>query len=162
MLKILLLISFLSVHAKAEDWWSRSIVYEIFVRSFQDSDGDGVGDLKGITNRLDYLNSGVANDTGSLGVTAIWLTPIFSSPSYHGYDATDYYSINPAYGNMDDFRELIYESHKRGIKVILDLAVNHTSSKNPWFQAAMKLPQDEKVSSLHDWYVWRNDDPHWK
>jgi glycosidase len=108
------------------------VIYEIFPRSFQDSDGDGVGDLQGVISRLDYLNDGTAN---SLGVDAIWLTPIFPSPSYHGYDITDYDSVRPEYGDLPALKKLIAEAHRRGIRVLLDVAVNHTSMNHPWFNA---------------------------
>ena len=122
-------------------WWNRATFYEIFVRSFQDSDGDGHGDLRGITQRLNYLQS--------LGIQGIWLTPIFPSRSYHGYDATDYYTVDPQYGRLEDFNNLVKEAHTRGIRVILDIAVNHTSDSHPWF------------SQLHDWYVWREKPQPW-
>ena len=128
-------------------WWKDSVFYEIFVRSFQDSNGDGIGDLKGITKRLDYL--------AGLGIDGLWLTPVFLSNSYHGYDAIDYHSIDPAYGSDADFRELITEAHNRGIKVILDLALNHTSNKHPWFQKAL---QDEN-SSEHARYIFKPEIP---
>lgn len=130
-------------------WWNDHVFYEIFVRSFQDSNGDGNGDLKGLISRLDYLNDGKPDTSGDLGVTGIWLMPIMPSPSYHGYDVTDYKAINPEYGTMDEFKQLVGEAHKRGIKVIIDLVLNHTSSQHPWFIEA----QDPK-SPKHDWYVW--------
>lgn len=122
-------------------WWNDAVFYEIFVRSFYDSNGDGIGDFNGITAKLDYLND--------LGVNALWLMPINPSPSYHGYDVTNYYDVNPEYGTMDDFKHLLSEAHKRGIRVTIDWVLNHTSSQNPWFQQA----QDPK-SPYHDWYVW--------
>ncbi len=117
------------------------VYYEIFVRSWYDTNGDGIGDLDGVTAKLDYLKS--------LGVSGIWLMPINPSPSYHGYDVTDYYGIDPHYGSMADFERLLAEAHKRGIKVILDLVINHTSNRHPWFVAAQR-PQDPH----HDWYSW--------
>jgi len=144
----------------AEPWWNSTTFYEIFSRSFQDSNGDGVGDLRGITSRLDYLNNGEADDVAhpkSLGVKGIWLTPIFQSPSYHGYDATDYKAIDSDYGTMEDFETLIRESHRRGIKVILDIAVNHTSSEHPWFKEA----KVSKKAKYRDWYVWRDKPATW-
>jgi len=111
--------------------------YEIFVRSFYDSNGDKIGDIKGITEKLDYLNDGKkAGD--DLGITGIYLMPIMPSPSYHKYDVTDYYAIDPEYGTMADFEEFIAESHKRGISVIADLVLNHTSAQHPWFISAKK------------------------
>ena len=92
-------------------WWTNSTFYEIFVRSFYDSNGDGIGDINGIIQKLDYLNDGNPATTSDLGVTGIWLMPIFPSPSYHGYDVTDYYGINPQYGTMADFKMLISEAH---------------------------------------------------
>lgn len=117
------------------------VYYEIFVRSWYDTNGDGIGDLNGVTAKLDYLKS--------LGVSGIWLMPINPSPSYHGYDITDYYAIDPQYGTLADFHHLLAEAHKRGIKVIMDLVINHTSNLHPWFIAA-KNPKDPH----HDWYSW--------
>ena len=107
-----------------------TVYYEIFVRSFYDSDGDGIGDFKGLTEKLDYLNDGNPDTHDDLGIGGIWLMPINPSPSYHGYDVTNYREINPDYGTMEDFQEFIHEAHKRGIKVIMDLVVNHTSNKS--------------------------------
>ncbi|MBD2751651.1 alpha-amylase family glycosyl hydrolase [Spirosoma validum] len=104
--------------------------YEIFVRSFADSNGDGIGDLNGVTNNLDYLKE--------LGVSAIWLMPISPSPTYHKYDVTDYYGIDPEYGTLADFRRLIHEAHQRGIAIIIDLILHHTSIQHPWFREAAK------------------------
>ena len=127
-------------------WWNEAVFYEIFVRSFRDSDGDGVGDFNGITEKLDYLQE--------LGIRGIWLMPINPSPSYHGYDVTDYYAVNPDYGTMDDFKHLLEEAHSRDIRVIIDLVLNHTSSRHPWFEEASR-----PGSGYHDWYVWREEDP---
>lgn len=124
---------------------STGVYYEIFVRSFSDSNGDGIGDLQGVTNKLDYLKD--------LGIKGIWLMPIQPSPSYHGYDVTDYYNVNPQYGTMDDMRKLLDEAHKRGIKVIMDQVFNHTSSKHPWFTDSAK----GKDSKYRDWYIWAED-----
>ncbi len=129
------------------NWWSNAVFYEIFVRSFNDSDGDGIGDFNGVTQKLDYLQE--------LGVTAIWLMPIFPSPSYHGYDVTDYYDVNPQYGTMEDFKTLVEEAHKRDIRIIIDLVINHTSDKHPWFKEAKKDPN----SPYRDWYIWSETDP---
>ena len=98
-------------------WWNDEVFYEIFVRSFQDSDGDGIGDIQGIINKLDYLNDGDPNTTSDLGITGLWLMPIFPSPSYHGYDVTNYRDINPDYGTLDDFRRLLTEAHARGERI---------------------------------------------
>lgn len=116
--------------------------YEIFVRAFADSNNDGIGDLNGVTANLDYLKD--------LGISAIWLMPINPSPSYHKYDVVDYYSIDPEYGTLDDFRRLVTEAHQRGIKVIMDFVINHTSRQHPWFMEACKGPQNP----YWDWYVW--------
>ena len=117
------------------------VYYEIFVRSFADSNGDGIGDLNGITARLDYLKW--------LGVSGIWLTPIYPSPTYHGYDVTNYFAINPQFGTMADFQRLLREAHTRGIKVLVDMVLNHTSDRNPWFEQAL-----DPKSPYHDWYTW--------
>ena len=138
-------------------WPNGSVFYEVFVRSFQDSNGDGKGDLAGLTSRLDYLNDGNPETTTDLGVDAIWLMPIFASPSYHGYDTTNYESINPDYGTAADFDALIAGAHRRGIKVILDLVLNHTGSGHSWF-----VDSASGASSAHrDWYVWSATDPGW-
>jgi len=132
-------------------WWNDSIFYEIFVRSFYDSSGDGSGDLNGLIAKLDYLQS--------LGVTGLWLMPIHPSPSYHGYDVTDYYSINPDYGTLGDFKRLLTEAKKRNIRIIIDFVLNHTSNEHPWFIAS----QDPQ-SPYRNWYVWSETDPgqaHW-
>jgi glycosidase len=134
------------------------VFYEIFVRSFADSDGDGIGDLKGLTAKLDYINDGRPETTQDLGATALWLMPIFASPSYHGYDITDYRQIDPLYGTMDDFRQFLQAAHRRGIKVILDLVVNHTSNQHPWFKQSASSPR----SPYRNWYVWRDNNPGWK
>lgn len=109
------------------------VFYQIFVGSFSDSDGDGTGDIRGIINRFDYLNDGDDNSGLSLGIEGIWLTPIFKSPSYHKYDITDYYEIDPAFGTMEDLKELIELCHSRNVQIILDLPINHTSTSNRWY-----------------------------
>ena len=124
------------------------IYYEIFVRSFQDTDGDGVGDLRGVVERLDYLQD--------LGVTGLWLTPIHPSPSYHGYDVTDYYDINPDYGTLEDFDALVVEAEARDMDIILDLVVNHSSSQHPWFLDATS------GGNFRDYYSWLEEDPGWR
>lgn len=129
------------------------VFYEIFVRSFADSNGDGIGDLNGISGKLDYLNDGVPGKGRDLGVDGIWLMPINPSPSYHGYDVTDYENVNPDYGTLDDLRRLTSEAHKRGIKVIMDLVLNHTSSRHPWFIDSAA----GKSSKYRNWYVWAED-----
>lgn len=128
--------------AESANWWNEAVFYEIFVRSFYDSDGNGIGDFNGIIQKLDYLET--------LGITAIWLMPIHPSPSYHGYDVTDYYAVNPEYGTMDDFKNLLAEAHKHDIRIIIDLVLNHTSSQHPWFVEANSDP----ASKYHDYYVW--------
>lgn len=140
-------------------WWKTAVFYEIFVRSFYDSDGDGIGDFNGITDKLDYLNDGDPETHGDLGITAIWLMPINPSPSYHGYDVVNYYNINPDYGNMKDFKRLLEEAHKRGIRIIIDLVLNHTSSDHPFFTNA----SSDENNQYHDWYVWsaENGGNHW-
>ncbi len=138
-------------------WWRDQVFYEVFVRSFADSDGDGVGDLRGLTQRLDYLNDGDPSTHGDLGVDAVWLMPIFPSPSYHGYDVTDYRSVNPRYGSLDDFDAFVRAAHQRGIRVILDMVLNHSSSSHPWFVDSRSGPGAAK----RDWYLWRTTDPGW-
>ncbi len=133
-------------------WWNDAVFYEIFVRSFYDSDGDGIGDFNGITEKLDYLNDGDPNTSTDLGVTGLWLMPIHPSPSYHGYDVTDYYAVNPEYGTMDDFKHLLEEAHKRGIRVTIDWVLNHTSSQNEWF-----IQAKDPASPYRDWYRWTNE-----
>ncbi len=130
-------------------WWNDVVFYEIFVRSFYDSDGDGVGDLPGLIEKLDYLNDGDPTTTDDLGVTGLWLMPIHQSPSYHGYDVVDYYQVDDEYGANEDFLRLMEEAHARGIYVIIDLVMNHTSAQHPWFLASQD-PDSEK----RDWYLW--------
>lgn len=130
-------------------WWNDRVFYEVFVRSFQDSNGDGIGDLQGLIDRLDYLNDGDPKTTNDLGVTGIWLMPVNQSPSYHGYDVTDYRTIEEDYGTNEDFKVLVEEAHKRGIAVIMDMVMNHTSNQHPWFlQAAYPGTPTE------NWYIW--------
>lgn len=121
------------------------VYYEIFVRSFNDSDGDGIGDLKGVTQKLDYLKD--------LGVQGLWLMPICASPSYHGYDVSDYYSINSDYGTMEDLQNLIKEAHKIGINVTMDLVLNHTSTQNKWFIDAAT----DANSKYRNYYIWSDE-----
>jgi alpha-amylase len=137
----------------AVDEQPSTVFYEVFVRSFSDSDGDGIGDLRGLTEKLDYLNDGNPDTTDDLGIGGIWLMPVNPSPSYHGYDVTDYRSINPDYGTLQDMQQLVKEAHKRGIKVIMDLVVNHTSKEHPWFVESAK----KKDSKFRDFYVWAED-----
>jgi alpha-amylase len=139
------------------EWARGAVFYEVFVRSFADSDGDGVGDLAGLTARLDHLNDGDPTGGNDLGVDALWLMPVFESPSYHGYDVVDYDSIDGEYGSEEDFDRFLAEAHRRGMRVILDLVVNHTGRDHPWFVEAAASP----ASPRRDWYVWRQDDPGW-
>src|SRR5579883_2740689 len=129
-------------------WLKRSVGYEIFVRSFADSNGDGQGDLDGIAGRLDTLRE--------LGVDLLWLTPIHPSPSYHGYDVTDYLQVHPDFGTLASFDHLVAEAQRRGMRVVLDLVINHTSSRHPWFQAALSDPGESGR------YLFRGDDPGWQ
>jgi alpha-amylase len=135
-------------------WWDDSTFYEIFVRSFFDSNGDGIGDLQGIIQKLDYLNDGNPATHTDLGITGIWLMPIFPSPSYHGYDVTDYMAVNPDYGTLDDLKQLLQEAHKRGIRIILDMPLNHASTANAWFQKSL-----DPNSNYRNWYIWSDTDP---
>lgn len=126
--------------------WPNGVIYEIFVQSFVDSNGDGIGDINGMTSKLDYLQD--------LGIKGIWLMPMSPSPSYHKYDVTDYYGIHPDYGTMDDFKHFVEEAHKRDLKIVIDFVVNHTSEEHPWFLDAIK----SKDSQYRDYYVWANID----
>ena len=131
------------------------VFYEIFVGSFSDSDGDGTGDLRGIIDRMDYLNDGDDASGLSLGVEGIWLSPIFTSPSYHKYDVDDYYEIDPAFGTMEDLKELIDLCHQRNVKVILDLVINHTGPNNEWFKSFCKAHVEGDASNeYYDFYSW--------
>lgn len=129
---------------KYAEWARTSVFYEIFVRSFYDTDGNGIGDFKGIAEKTDYLKK--------LGIGAVWLMPINASPSYHGYDVEDYYSVNSEYGTMKDFENMVAELHKNGIRVIIDLVVNHTSSKNKWFAEASKSEENK----YRNYYIWED------
>lgn len=134
--------------AKAEPWWTHAVIYEIYPRSFQDSNGDGIGDLKGVTSRLDYLKG--------LGVDAIWLTPFFPSPNADfGYDVADYTNVAPEYGTMADWDELTREARKRGIRVLVDFVLNHTSDQHAWF----KESRSSRTNPKRDWYVWHDPAP---
>lgn len=137
-------------------WWNDAVFYEIFVRSFYDSDGDGIGDFQGIIEKLDYLNDGDPETDSDLGITGIWLMPMMQSPSYHGYDVTNYYATEPDYGTMADFEALLDAAHERGIKIIIDFVMNHTSSQHAWFTQSANSQND-----FRDWYVWSNNNPGW-
>jgi glycosidase len=136
--------------AAADDWRRGAVCYEIFVRSFSDSDGDGIGDLNGLIQKLDYVNDGDADSQRDLGARCIWLMPVAASPSYHGYDVTDYYRVQHEYGTNDDLRRLVAEAHRRGIRVLVDLVLNHASSEHPYFKHAL-LHAD---SPYRDWFLW--------
>jgi len=128
-------------------WWKEGVIYQVYPRSFQDSNGDGTGDLRGLINRLDYLNDGTEK---SLGADAIWLSPFYPSPMHDfGYDISDYCDIDPVFGSMSDFDELIVQAHRRNIRLILDLVVNHTSDQHPWF-----IDSSHPGSAKADWYIW--------
>ncbi len=133
-------------------WWQDGVVYQIYPRSFADSNGDGIGDLRGIVEHLDHLNGG----EDSLGVDALWLSPIHPSPMHDfGYDVSDYRGISPEYGTREDFQLLLTEAHKRGIRILLDLVFNHTSHEHPWFQEAAS----SRNSPKRDWFIWHDGKP---
>lgn len=128
-----------------QKWWQTAVIYQIYPRSFQDSNGDGIGDLRGIINRLDYLKE--------LGITAIWLSPVYQSPNDdNGYDISDYRAIMPEFGTMEDMEELIDQADKCDIKIIMDLVVNHTSDEHKWFIESRK----GKDNPYRDYYIWRD------
>ena len=125
-------------------WWKDSIGYQIYIRSFKDSNNDGIGDIKGITNKLDYLHF--------LGINLIWICPFYKSPmDDNGYDVSDFFSVSEDYGTLEDMKELLNEAHKRGIKVIIDLILNQTSDEHWWFKEAKK----SKNNPYHDYYIWK-------
>lgn len=140
--------------ALAPMWWNDRVFYQIFIRSFRDSDGDGIGDLQGLIERLDYLNDGDPATSSDLGITGIWLMPPAEAYSYHGYDVTDYYAVESDYGTLDDMKRLIEAAHERGIAVIVDMVINHSSSRHPWFVAS-RLGEE----AFDDWYIWADEDP---
>jgi alpha-glucosidase len=136
--------------AFGDDWWQRGVVYQVYLRSFVDANDDGVGDLPGLIDRLDYLNDGTER---SLGIDAIWLSPIHPSPGFDvGYDVADYDAIDPIFGTLDDFGRLVAEAHRRGIRIMLDLVMNHTSSAHRWFEESRRGPS----GPYGDWYLWRD------
>ncbi|WP_062227154.1 maltose alpha-D-glucosyltransferase [Aureimonas frigidaquae] len=133
---------------EANDWYKDAIIYQLHVKTFMDSNGDGIGDFAGLMSKLDYIKE--------LGVTCLWLLPFYPSPLRDdGYDIADYHSVHPSYGTMEDFELLVEEAHKRGLRVITELVINHTSDQHPWFQAARNAP---KGSPERDFYVWADDD----
>ena len=135
--------------ASALPWWRRDPIYQVYPRSFCDSDGDGVGDLRGISSRLDHLNGG----PDSLGVGSVWLSPFYPSPmADFGYDICDYTGVDPLFGSLEDFDELVVQARARGIRVILDWVGNHTSDRHPWFEES----RSDRTSTRRDWYVWRD------
>ncbi|MCX5689046.1 MAG: alpha-amylase family glycosyl hydrolase, partial [Planctomycetota bacterium] len=139
-------------------WWDTAIFYEVFIRSFNDSHtgplaNDGIGDIQGLIEKLDYLNDGDPSTHTDLGITALWLMPICPSPSYHGYDITDYTDIEPDYGTREDFARLMKEAHRRGIRIVIDLVLNHCSNRHPWFIEAQSGPSSAK----RDWFIWRDE-----
>ena len=128
---------------RPDDWWKTAVVYQIYPRSFADSNGDGTGDIPGIISRLDYL--------AALGVDVVWLSPVYTSPmDDNGYDISDYQDVDPLFGTLADLDELIAGLHQRGIKLIMDLVVNHTSDEHPWF-----VESRDPASPKRDWYFWR-------
>jgi len=132
-------------------WYKSAIFYEVHVRAFCDANGDGRGDLRGLIAKLDYLQE--------LGVDCVWLLPIYPSPlKDDGYDIAQYTSVHPDYGTLDDFRELTDQAHRRGLRIIVDLVLNHTSDQHPWFQAA----RADRRSPYRDYYVWSDTDQNYK
>lgn len=138
-------------------WWDRGVCYEVFIRSFYDSNADGIGDINGLIAKLDYINDGNPETQNDLGANCIWLMPVMQSSSYHGYDVDDYYKVEEDYGTNEDFAHLIDAAHKRGIAVILDLVLNHTSSQHPWFIDALNNPD----SPYRDYYIWSATNPNY-
>ncbi len=139
------------INREQADWYKDAIIYQLHIKAFMDSNGDGIGDFAGLMQRLDYVQE--------LGVNAIWLLPFYPSPLRDdGYDIADYRSINPSYGSMKDFKAFVAEAHKRGIRVITELVINHTSDQHPWFQ---KARQAKPGSAARDWYVWSDNDDKW-
>jgi alpha-amylase len=140
------------------DWTRGAVCYEIFVRSFFDSDGDGIGDFNGLTQKLDYVNDGNQTTQRDLGARCIWLMPVMPSPSYHGYDATDYYRVNPQLGTNADFKRMVAEAHKRGIRVLIDMVLNHASNEHPYFKDAALNPS----SPYRSWFRFSSPKPEQK
>ncbi len=131
-----------------KQWYKGAVIYQVYPRSFQDTNGDGIGDIKGIIDRIDYIKS--------LGVDAIWVSPFFKSPMKDfGYDISDYRDIDPIFGNLDDFDELIAQAHERNIKIIIDQVLSHTSDQHQWFLDS----REDKNNDKADWYVWADAKP---
>src|SRR5690625_1779295 len=129
----------------SEAWWKKSVVYQIYPKSFYDTTGSGTGDIQGIIQKLDYIKK--------LGADVIWLTPVYKSPQNdNGYDISDYYAIDPSYGTMDDLDELLVETHSRGMKLMMDLVVNHTSTEHEWFQQSAL----SKNNPFRNFYIWKD------
>jgi len=144
-----------SASSTISGWKRGAVCYEVFVRSFYDSDSDGIGDLNGLTQKLDYINDGDSTSQRDLGARCIWLMPVVASPSYHGYDATNYYRVNPQYGSNDDFKRFIAAAHRRGIHVLVDMVLNHVSNEHPMFKYALL----NLSSPYRDWFRWSATDP---
>lgn len=137
-----------------QDWYKSAVFYQVFVRAFCDSNGDGIGDLRGVTSKLDYIRA--------LGVDTIWLMPITPSPLRdHGYDVSGHFDVHPDYGTLEDFRELVDAAHERGLRIIVELVPNHTSDQHPWFQAS-RDPKHPEHAKYRDWYVWSDTDQKYK
>lgn len=141
--------------AAGSDWKRGAVCYEIFVRSFYDSDGDGIGDINGLIEKLDYINDGTPDMRRDLGARCIWLMPVAASPSYHGYDVKNYYRVNPEYGTNEDFKRLVREAHRRGIRVLVDMVLNHASNEHPYFKDAQLNP----ASPYRNWFRWSATKP---
>ena len=132
-------------------WWKEAVVYQVYPRSFMDSDGNGLGDINGITSKLDYLKE--------LGIDVIWVCPMYKSPNDdNGYDISDYQAILEDFGTMEDFDRLLEEVHARGMKLIIDLVINHTSDEHPWFVESRSSRHNPK----RDWYIWRDEPLNWE
>ena len=145
-----------NIKQDSQEWWQSGIIYQIYPLTFADANGDGTGDLQGIIARLDYLNDGNPDSQTSLGIDAIWLSPINDSPLIdNGYDVSNYYEICPVFGTLADFETLITKAHQRGIKIILDLVINHTSIQHSWFVES----SSSKNNSKSDWYHWQDPEP---
>ncbi len=130
------------------DWWRGAVIYQIYPRSFKDTNGDGIGDLNGVTEKMDYI--------ASLGVDAIWLSPFFTSPmADFGYDISDYEDVDPMFGTLADFDRMLAAAHERGLKVIIDLVISHTSDRHPWFEESRSSKDNAKA----DWFVWADAKP---